>query len=128
VDLKRVLGLALCAVAFALIVWGLFFAKFPGGVVSIKVDLPPASTPAPKPIDVFIDTNGAIQVNGRPSNLDALARDVAAQSTAQDKSRQEVRIRATESVKYETFIAVTKRLKDSGWSKVGLLQEAIGED
>jgi hypothetical protein len=41
VDLKRALGLALCAVALALVVWGLFFAV-PGGVVSIKVDLPPA--------------------------------------------------------------------------------------
>ena len=44
-DLKRALGLALCAVAFALIVWGLFFAKIPGGVVSIKIDLPPAQAP-----------------------------------------------------------------------------------
>ena len=36
------LGLALSSVALALEVWGLFFAKVPGGVISIKVDLPPA--------------------------------------------------------------------------------------
>jgi hypothetical protein len=42
VDLKQGLGLALSAVALALVVWGLLFARFPGGVVSIKVDLPPA--------------------------------------------------------------------------------------
>lgn len=128
-DLKRVLGLALCAVAFALIVWGLFFAKL-SNTMAIKVDLPPAETPAPqpapKPIDIFIDANGGIRVNGRPSSLDALPRDVAAQSTMPDKSRQEVRMRATGNVKYETFIAVTNRLKDSGWYKVGLIQESEG--
>lgn len=40
-DLKRSLGLALCAVTLALVVWVLFFAV-PNGVISIRVELPPA--------------------------------------------------------------------------------------
>jgi biopolymer transport protein ExbD len=123
VDLKRALGLALCAVTLALVVWGLLFARMGG--VSIKIDLPPAATPKPpappKTVEVFIDQNGAIRVNNRPSSLDALPRDVAAASVTPDKSQQPVRIRAMGEVKYETLVAVTQRLQGVGWSKVGLI-------
>ncbi|WP_426013596.1 ExbD/TolR family protein [Caulobacter sp. DWR2-3-1b2] len=123
---KRVLGLALCAVALALVVWGLFFAKL-DRMVSIKIDLPPAATPksppAPKPVDIFIDAKDEIRVDGRPSSLETLASDVAAASTASDKSQQPVRIRATDAVEYETYTAVLKRLGDNGWYKVGLIND-----
>jgi biopolymer transport protein ExbD len=126
-DTKRVLGLGLASVALALVVWGLFFAKM--SMVSIKIDLPPAhapkSPPAPKPVDVFIDAKGEIRVNGRPSSLDALARDVAAVSTAADKREQRVMIRGADNIKYETFMAVLERLQAGGWYKVGLINEDI---
>jgi hypothetical protein len=38
-DTKRVLGLALSAVALALIVWGLWFAKFPVDLFPFKVSI-----------------------------------------------------------------------------------------
>jgi len=122
---KRILGLALASVALALIVWGLFFAKM--ATVSIKVDLPPATPPrsAPKPVEVFIDANGAIQVNGRSSSLDTLAHDVRAASTMHDKRQQQVMIRAADTIKYETYIAVLERLRGSGWYKVGIVNETI---
>lgn len=124
-DWKRVLGLALASVALALVVWGLFFAKM--STVSIKVDLPPAATapPASKPVEVFIDAKGALQVDGRPSSLDTLARDVAAASPLRDKKQQPVRIRAVESVDYDTYMAVMERLRDGGWYKVGLINESL---
>jgi biopolymer transport protein ExbD len=64
---KRILGLALASVALALIVWGLFFA-IPGGMVSIKIDLPPAEgppakpKPAPKPVTISVDGSGGVHV------------------------------------------------------------------
>lgn len=124
-DWKRILGLALASVALALIVWGLLF--LPMSTVSIKVDLPPAApvSPAPKSVEIFIDANGAIRVNGQPSSLDALASDVGAASAMRDKSRQQVMIRAADSVKYETYMAVLQRLQGNGWYKVGIVNETI---
>ena len=73
-DWKRILGLALASVALALVVWGLFFA-IPGGMVSIKVDLPPAEgapakpKPAPKPVTISIDGSGKVQIReGAPQD------------------------------------------------------------
>ncbi|MBO9559580.1 MAG: biopolymer transporter ExbD [Caulobacter sp.] len=122
-DWKRVLGLALASVALALVVWGLLFAKMT--TVSIKVDLPPAAParPASKPIDIFITPEETIQVNGKPSSLDTLARDVAAASTLRDKSQQQVMIRAGETVTYGTYTAVLERLRGAGWSKVGVVKD-----
>ncbi|WP_165188468.1 ExbD/TolR family protein [Caulobacter soli] len=122
---KRVLGLALASVALALVVWGLFFAKM--SMVSIKIDLPPA-TPAravPKPVEIFIDADGSLQVDGRPSSLDTLAHDVAAASPLSDKSQQQVRIRAVETVSYHSYMAVLERLRGAGWYKVGIANVTI---
>jgi biopolymer transport protein ExbD len=122
---KRILGLALASVALALVVWGLLF--LPMSTVSIKIDLPPAAPPrsAPKPVEVFIDANGAIQVNGRSSSLETLARDVGAASTMHDKRQQQVMIRAADTIEYKTYIAVLERLRGSGWYKVGIVNDTI---
>jgi biopolymer transport protein ExbD len=123
---KLILGLALASAALALVVWGLFL--LPLATVSIKVDLPPArpSKPVePKPVEIFIDANGAIQVNGRPSSLDTLASDVGAVSTTRDRNQQQVMIRASETVTYETYMAVLERLRGAGWHKVGIINDAI---
>jgi biopolymer transport protein ExbD len=125
VSWKRILGLALASIALALVVWGLFL---PLTTVSIKVDLPPAqpSKPVePKAVEIFIDANGAIQVNGRPSSLDTLASDVGAVSTTRDKNQQQVKIRASETVTYGTYMAVLERLRGAGWHKVGVIKDAI---
>ncbi|MDR7116939.1 biopolymer transporter ExbD [Caulobacter sp. BE254] len=122
---KRILGLALASVALALVVWGLFL---PLTTVSIKVDLPPArpSKPVePKAVEIFIDANGAIQVNGRPSSLDTLASDVGAVSMTRDRNQQQLMIRASETVTYGTYMAVLERLRGAGWHKVGIVKEAI---
>lgn len=77
-DLKRALGLALCAVAFALVAWGLFFAKIPGGTVAIKIDLPPAEAPPPKPkpaakpLTIAVDGSGKVSIReGEPQDRSA---------------------------------------------------------
>ncbi len=123
---KRTLGLALASAVLALVVWGLFL--LPLATVSIKVDLPPAqpSKPVePKAVEIFIDANGAIQVNGRPSSLDTLASDVGAVSTTRDRNQQQLTIRASETVTYGTYMAVLERLRGAGWHKVGIVKEAI---
>jgi len=122
---KRILGLVLASVVLALVVWGLFL---PLTTVSIKVDLPPARPSKPaasKPVEISIDANGAIQVNGRPSSLDTLASDVGAVSTTRDKNQQQVMIRASETVTYGTYMAVLERLRGAGWHKVGVIKDAI---
>ena len=120
-DLKRALGLALCAVAFALVVWGLFLVKF-SNTVSIKIDLPPAGRVQAKhaPIEVEILTDGTLRVEGAPSTLDTLPRDVAAKASSPPET-QEIRIRASGDVSYATFTAVLERLKGVGWTKVGVV-------
>jgi biopolymer transport protein ExbD len=115
----------LCAVVLALVGWGLFF--FPPQTVQIKIDLPPATAPKSpaqaKPVNVFIDKDGALRVGATPSSLDTLTRDVAAQASTPDKHRQRVMIYAPDTVKTEDFVAVTKRLYDAGWPELGLTHD-----
>ena len=124
-DLKRVLGLALCAVALALIVWGLFFAKL--ATVSIKVDLPPAvdaRPPAPaNPVAIAIAEDGDLSVEGSPSSLETLTRDIAARAPTSDKGQQRIMVHAPENLPYDRLLPVLNRLQTSGWTKVGLSYE-----
>lgn len=124
-DFKRILGLSLCTIAFALIVWGLFFTKLPFPV-SIKIDLPQAERDKPKyaPIEVEILSNGALRVEGAPSTMDNLPGDIAAKASFPPDA-QEIRIRAAGNVDYKTFTAVRARVNGSGWTKVGMV--ASGE-
>jgi biopolymer transport protein ExbD len=118
-DLKRVLGLALSAVALALVVWGLIYAK-----VSIQVDLPPAAQPAtPRTVDVYVAPDGSLRVGDKPSNLAALPRDIEAQAVTADKSRQRVMLHARHEVKYGVFSPVLERVRKAGWSNVGWVED-----
>ncbi len=120
-DWKRALGLALASVALALVVWGVFFARLPSRIVTIKIDLPPAETPRPpKPVDVFIGADGAIRVDGAPSTLEHLPRDIAAKASS-SPSKQQIRIRASENVSYAAYTAVLQRCSAAGWTKVGII-------
>ncbi len=121
-DWKRGLGLALCAVALALVVWGLFFAKL-DRMVSIKIDLPPAEIPQSRRVEVFVGADNSIRVGDKPSSVDAVVRDVAAQAPTPDRGSQLVRVHTPSAAPEETIIAVLKRLQEGGWTKVGLVQE-----
>ncbi|HWW25344.1 MAG TPA: biopolymer transporter ExbD [Caulobacter sp.] len=122
---KRALGLALASVALALVVWGLFL---PLSTVSIKVDLPPANAPTAKtpakPVDVMIKADGSLRVDGSPSSLETLVRDVSDRASSPDKSRQRIMIHAETTVTYATFSAVLKSLRDAGWSNIGWVDDA----
>ncbi|MEJ2817335.1 hypothetical protein [Caulobacter sp. CCG-8] len=62
-DRQRLLGLALCAAALVLIVWGLSASGI------IRIDFPPAErAPAkPKPVTISIDGRGGVSVrDGAP--------------------------------------------------------------
>lgn len=119
-DWKRGLGLALASVALALIVWGLLVAR---STVSITVELPPAAPPQPKTINVYVAPSGALRVEDKPSSLDALPRDLAAQGGATDKARQRVLLHAGPTVTYGVFSPVLERVRSAGWTKVGWVKD-----
>jgi len=121
---KRILGLALASVAL-LAVWGGVLAPDGDGLDQGRPAAAAPVSPKPKPIEISIDANGAIQINGRPSSLDTLASDVNAVSTTRDKSQQQVMIPASETVKYDTYMAVLERLRGTGWHKVGVINGTI---
>jgi biopolymer transport protein ExbD len=123
VGLRRTIVLVLGAVVLLLLL------AVPIATVRIKIDLPPAVDAKPprpaKPVDIFIDEDGAIRVDGRPSSLDTLARDVTAVSTVRDKREQLVRIRGAKTLEYAAYMAVLQRLQGAGWYKVGLVNQDL---
>ena len=73
-DLKRALGLALCAAALALVGWGLFAAR-----TSARKPPAPATYVQPPPwVEVYLYHDGALRVGDKPSSLQALPADIAA--------------------------------------------------
>jgi biopolymer transport protein ExbD len=120
VSWRRILGLALAAVALALVVWGLFFAKT---IVSIKIDLPPAqpSKPAePKPVDVYLHGDGSVWVGDKPSSLDRLVGDIVAQAGSPDKDLQRILVHENVEVPQDVYRAVMDRINAAGWRRIEL--------
>lgn len=116
-----------------LIVFGAFVAViltivllFATKVIEVRIELPPAEAPKAAPaetIHISIADDGSLSVDGAPTTLATLTRDVAARSHAPSKEEQRLRIRAGETVRYETLMAVLTRLREAGWIKTGLINE-----
>jgi len=122
---KRALGLALASVALALLIWGLFFAKI-SRTVSIKVDFPPAEAPRPaapvepKPVDVYINRDGALWVGDKPSSLDRLVGDIVDRADNPDKELQRILLHENVEGSHADFKAVMDRINAGGWRRVEL--------
>lgn len=116
-DLKRALGLALCAAALALVGWGLMTARTatrkPAVAAIAPVDAPPA-------VDVYIYRDGALRVGDKPSSLQALPADIAAAAGSPDRTVQQVKLHQEVTARARIFDAVFHRVKDAGWNRIAL--------
>jgi biopolymer transport protein ExbD len=115
----------------------IFMVAAPMATVSIKIDMPPASTvqsQGPPPTFVSIANGGQPWVSFgqgdiRPSSLPNLIRDVTSALHAPGDPRQErVFIRADARVKYNEFMDVVNTLQRAGFYKIGLINEDLQEE
>lgn len=113
-DLKRALGLALCAAALALIGWGLYVANVP------KPPVEAAHVQPPPWVEVYLYHDGALRVGDKPSSLQALPADIAAVAGSPDRTIQGVRLTEEVTVGHETYQAVMARIRDAGWTRIDL--------
>lgn len=108
----------------ALVLLIIFMIAAPMMTVGLPVDLPRAALnelPAEekKPIDVFIDKDGAVSLGEEPVAPDALADSLAA--LPQEARTQRVRLRADKEARYEQVMAVFETLTQQGFSRIGLV-------
>jgi len=110
----------------------IFMVAAPMATVSIKLDLPPATPPAPdaekpkEPVYITIQESGSLYIAETETNLSKLAADVcAAQGAVADCRDERVFVRAQPEVKYNQFMEVMNKLQENGFYKVGLLNEDI---
>ncbi|TCS14501.1 hypothetical protein [Caulobacter sp. BK020] len=122
---KRALGLTLCAVALALVVWGLLNAKISVDLVESREisakDLVPAVRPAePKPVDVYLHGDGSIWVGDKRSSLDLLVGDIVAQAGSPDKELQRIFVHENVEVPHDVYRGVMDRINAAGWHRIEL--------
>ncbi len=109
----------------------IFMVAAPLATVSIKLDLPPATPPAPtdkpkEPVYITIQEAGSIYIAEKETSLATLPADVcAAQDVTTDCREERVFVRAQPEVKYNQFMEVMNKLQENGFYKVGLLNEDI---
>lgn len=110
----------------------IFMVAAPMATVSIKLDLPPATPPAPdaekpkEPVYITIQENGSLYIAESETNIAKLTADVcAAQAVSTDCREERVFVRAQPEVKYHQFMEVMNKLQENGFYKVGLLNEDI---
>jgi biopolymer transport protein ExbD len=114
----------------------IFMVAAPMATVSIKIDLPPASsTPSngPPPTFVSIADGGQVYVSFgpstiQPSTLANLGADVARALNVPNPHEERVFIRADAHVKYNEFMEVINTLQRAGYSKIGLINEDLQDD
>ncbi|OYX17381.1 MAG: biopolymer transporter ExbD, partial [Brevundimonas diminuta] len=110
----------------------IFMVAAPMATVSIRLDLPPATPPAPdaekpkEPVYITIQENGSLYIAETETTIAKLTADVcAAQAVATDCREERVFVRAQPEVKYNQFMEVMNKLQENGFYKVGLLNEDI---
>ena len=109
----------------------IFMVAVPVATTSIKLDLPPArQTASPqKPVLITLQASGALFLAGQPTSLPALARALDAQFIAEGQAGprkdQRVMINAQADAPYAAFMGVVNQVHGGGWTKVGIVNEAI---
>ena len=109
----------------------IFMVAAPMATVSIKLDLPPATPPAPtdkpkEPVYVTIQEGGDLYIAEKKTSLQQLAADVcSAQGAVADCRDERVFVRAQAEVTYNQFMEVMNTLQENAFYKVGLLNEDI---
>ena len=105
----------------------IFMVAIPVATTSVNLDMPRAvASPTPSaPTIVSIRADGGLFIGDTPTTLAALPGDVARALGGPNPRAERVYLRADRRVRYETFMAVTNRLKGSGFSQLGLVSEAV---
>jgi biopolymer transport protein ExbD len=104
-----------------------FMVAIPAATVSLKLDLPPASTGVPPkpPTYVSLNKEGVLYIGDRPTTLAALGADLGSAIGGSRPTQERIYVRADKGVRYEAFMAVVNRLQASGYRQVGLVAEAL---
>jgi biopolymer transport protein ExbD len=112
----------------------IFMVAIPAATVSIKLDLPPAIPPPPgakieEPVLINIQQNGGLYIGERPTTINSLTGDLAAELTKAkpgvDPTQERVYIRADRTVRYGDFMAVMNLLQEGGYYQVALINEEL---
>jgi biopolymer transport protein ExbD len=110
----------------------IFMVAAPLATVSIRLDLPPATPPAPnveqkEPVYITIQDTGSIFLADQQTTIETLAADACAALGGGFPACKEERIfvRAQPEVRYNNFMEVMNDLQKNGFYKVGLLNEDI---
>ena len=109
----------------------IFMVAAPLATVSIRLDLPPATPPVDteveEPVYITIQDTGEIFIAEQASSLETLPADVCAALGGGDPACKEERVfvRAQAEVQYNEFMEVMNVLQETGFFKVGLLNEDI---
>ncbi|MCZ8192957.1 MAG: biopolymer transporter ExbD [Brevundimonas sp.] len=108
----------------------IFMVAAPLATVSIRLDLPPATPPAPdqeqeEPVYITIQEGGALFITDRETSIETLPADVCAALGGAVCQEERVFVRAQPEVRYEQFMEVMNTLQENGFLKVGLLNEDI---
>ena len=107
----------------------IFMVAAPIATVSIKLDLPPASStpPAQKPklpTVISLQKSGAMYIGPQQTRLENLTADVTRALASPTPTNETVYIRADKEVHYEAFMNVLNTLQDGGFYKVSLITES----
>ena len=111
----------------------IFMVAAPMATVSIRLDLPPATPPAPDapqkdPVYITIQDSGSLFLADRQTTIETLADDVCVavgNPTGMGCQEERVFVRAQPEVKYSQFMEVMNKMQENGFFKVGLLNEDI---
>ncbi|MFN3815547.1 biopolymer transporter ExbD [Brevundimonas sp.] len=108
----------------------IFMVAAPLATVSIRLDLPPASPPAPgeelkEPVFISIQDETSLYVVDEQTTLENLIPALNAALNVPNPREERVFVRANPEVTYERFMEVMNTLQANAFYKVGLLNEDI---
>ena len=107
----------------------IFMCSIPPATISIKLDLPPANSPAQplKKKPVFISVMGPddIYIGETHTTIATLPNDLLAALQSPDPYNERVLIRGDKDIHYEDFVKVLNTLQQNGWLKIGLISEDV---
>lgn len=108
----------------------IFMVSIPPPTASIKLDMPPPTPPKPgekpkEPSYISVSKDGKLYIVDKETSLEALPAALAAKIGGSNPQGEQVLIRADADVEYARFMEVLNTLQDSGFLKIGLINEDI---
>ena len=108
----------------------IFMVTAPLATVSIRLDLPPPTPPAPgvippEPVYISIQETGSLFIADKQTTIENLVGDVDRAIGGANPREERIFVRAQAEVKYNQFMEVMNTLQENGYFKVGLLNEDI---